>query len=89
MPRRARQCSRTILKGGPLAESIDAEGIAAVLDGYSASDIKFQADEATRMALARSELISTETLLAAMGRVPPSITKEDEERYSSFRPRGV
>jgi transitional endoplasmic reticulum ATPase len=77
------------LDGRPLAESIDAEGIAAILDGYSASDIKFLTDEAARMALARSEPISTETLLAAMGRVPPSITKEDEERYSSFRSRGV
>jgi AAA+ superfamily predicted ATPase len=77
------------LEGRPLADSIGAEGIAAILDGYSASDIKFLTDEAARMALARSEPISTETLLAAMGRVPPSITKEDEERYSLFRSRGI
>jgi SpoVK/Ycf46/Vps4 family AAA+-type ATPase len=77
------------LDGRPLAEPIDGEGIAAVLDGYSASDIKFLTDEAARMALTRSDPISTETLLAAMGRVPPSITKEDEERYSSFRSRGT
>jgi SpoVK/Ycf46/Vps4 family AAA+-type ATPase len=77
------------LEGRPLAEPIDGEGIAAILDGYSASDIKFLTDETARMALARTELISTETLLAAMGRVPPSITKEDEQRYASFRSRGV
>jgi transitional endoplasmic reticulum ATPase len=77
------------LEGRPLAEEIDLDGIAAVLDGYSAADIKFLADEAARLALLESALISTETLLAAMSRVPPSISNEDVERYSSFRPRGV
>jgi SpoVK/Ycf46/Vps4 family AAA+-type ATPase len=77
------------LEGRPLAEGIDAEGIAAVLDGYSAADIKFLTDEAARIALAQTALISTDTLLAAMGRVPPSISNEDVERYSSFRSRGI
>jgi ATP-dependent 26S proteasome regulatory subunit len=77
------------LEGRPLAEPVDGEGIAAILDGYSASDIKFLTDEAARMALTRSEPISTETLLEAIGRVPPSITKEDEQRYASFRSRGI
>jgi SpoVK/Ycf46/Vps4 family AAA+-type ATPase len=77
------------LKRRPVAESIDYTGIAEVLDGYSASDIKFLTDEAAPMAIARSQPISTETLLVAMGRVPPSISEEDELRHPSFRSRGV
>jgi SpoVK/Ycf46/Vps4 family AAA+-type ATPase len=53
-----------------------------------AADIKFLTDEAARLALAQSAPISTD-LLAAMGRVPPSILNEDVERYSSFRSRGI
>jgi AAA+ superfamily predicted ATPase len=77
------------LAGRPLAEPLDTAGVAAVLDGYSASDIKFLVDEAARMALARMAPISTEILLAAVGRVPPSITDQDLQRYSSFRTRGM
>jgi len=64
------------LAGRPVVKPVDRDGIAAVLDWYSAADIKFLADEAARMALAQSALISTETLLAAMGRVPPRSRKK-------------
>ncbi|MBZ5635167.1 MAG: ATP-binding protein [Acidobacteriia bacterium] len=72
----------------PVEALLDAAGIATVLDGYSASDIKLLVDEASRMALKRAETISTSTLLAALERVPASITTDDVQRYSAFRARG-
>jgi transitional endoplasmic reticulum ATPase len=77
------------LNNRPVEDSLDTAGVAAVLDGFSGSDIKLLVDEAARMALKRKELIASSTLLAALGRVPPSITPEDMERYSGFRPRGT
>jgi ATP-dependent 26S proteasome regulatory subunit len=76
------------LRDRPVDASLDAAGIATVLDGYSASDIKLLVDDASRMALKRAETISTSTLLAALERVPASITPEDVQRYSAFRARG-
>ena len=76
------------LRARPVEESLDTAGIAAVLEGYSASDIKLLVEEAARMALKRTDLISTGTLLAALERVPASITSEDMQRYSAFRSRG-
>jgi len=72
----------------PILAPVDTAGVAAVLDGYSASDIKLLVDEAARMALQKRAPISSLTLLAALARVPPSISKEDIQRYSSFRARG-
>jgi transitional endoplasmic reticulum ATPase len=72
----------------PVEASVDSAGIAAVLEGYSASDIRLLVDEAARMAIRRTELISTGTLLAALERVPASITRDDIQRYSAFRSRG-
>jgi len=77
------------LRDRPVEEPLDAAGIAATLDGYSGSDIKLLVDEAARMALRRGEPISTAILLAALDRVPASITAEDMERYSSLRSRGT
>jgi transitional endoplasmic reticulum ATPase len=77
------------LNGRPVEESLDTAGVAAVLEGYSASDIKLLVDEAARMALKRAELISTGTLLAVLERVPASITTDDMQRYSAFRSRGM
>jgi len=73
----------------PVAASLDSAGVAVVLEGHSASDIKLLVDEAARMALKRTEPISTASLLAALGRVPASITADDMERYSAFRSRGT
>jgi AAA+ superfamily predicted ATPase len=77
------------LKERPSEASLDLSGIAAVLEGYSASDIKLLVDEAARIALRRIEPIATETLLLALERVPPSIIGEDTRRYSEFRARGT
>jgi transitional endoplasmic reticulum ATPase len=73
----------------PVHATLDIAGIATVLEGYSASDIKLLVDEAARMALKRKELIETGTLLAALERVPASITAEDMQRYGGFRSRGT
>ena len=73
----------------PVESAIDTAGIAAILEGYSASDIKLLIDEGARMALKRGEPISTGTLLAVLERVPPSITRDDMQRYSTFRSRGT
>jgi AAA+ superfamily predicted ATPase len=77
------------LRARPVEESLDTAGIAAVLEGYSASDIKLLVEESARMALKRTDLISTGTLLAALERVPASITTDDMQRYSAFRSRGT
>jgi AAA+ superfamily predicted ATPase len=76
------------LRDRPVEASLDTTGIATSLDGYSASDIKLLVEEASRMALKRAEAISTSTLLAAIKRVPASITTDDVQRYSAFRKRG-
>jgi SpoVK/Ycf46/Vps4 family AAA+-type ATPase len=77
------------LRSRPVEASLDSAGIAAVLDGYSASDIKLLVDEAARMALKRTAAISTAIFLATLERVPASITAEDMQRYSAFRSRGT
>jgi len=76
------------LNDRPVDASLDAGGIAAVLEGYSASDIKLLVDEAARMALKQRKLISTSTMLAALDLIPPSITAEAVQKYSEFRSRG-
>jgi transitional endoplasmic reticulum ATPase len=77
------------LQDRPVDGSVDMAGISAALEGYSASDIKLLVDEAARIALKRKELIQTGTLLAALERVPSSITAEDMQRYDGFRSRGT
>ena len=77
------------LRDRPIEASLDIAGISAVLEGYSASDIKLLVDEAARLALKRKALIETRTLLAALERVPASITAEDMQRYEGFRSRGT
>jgi AAA+ superfamily predicted ATPase len=76
------------LRDRPILAPLDTAGVAGVLDGYSASDVRLLVDEAARMALQRREPISIDTLLAALERVPASISKEDIQRYSAFRSRG-
>lgn len=76
------------LRGRPVEASLDTAGVSALLDGYSASDIKLLVDEAARSALRQAEPIGTSTLLATLARVPASISAEDVERCSSFSSRG-
>jgi SpoVK/Ycf46/Vps4 family AAA+-type ATPase len=77
------------LRDRPVEAALDTAGIAAVLEGHSASDIKLLVDEAAKMALKQMEPISTESLLGALGRVPASITADDVQRYATFRERGA
>ena len=72
----------------PTESRLDLRGIAAILDGYSASDIRFLVNEAARKALDQRTIISTDTIMEALRRVPPSITEEDQERFRSFGSRG-
>ena len=76
------------LTGRPLEPKLDLPGIAAVLDGYSASDLKVLVDEAARSALDLQAPISTKILLDALSRVPPSVTMQDQEQYRAFKARG-
>lgn len=80
---------RLHLSKRPVDDSLDVFAVADVLVGYSASDIKFLVDEAARFALGRGAPISTETIMEARRRVPPSVTKEDEQRYQGFTSRGI
>ena len=68
--------------------SLDTAGIASVLKGCSASDIKSLVDESARMALKRAELISARTILETLDRVPASITADAVQKYADFRSRG-
>jgi len=79
---------RMHLAGRPVVASLDYRGIAATLDGYSASDIKFLVDQAARAAIESKAEISGEILLAARVRVPASVTAADEARYKRFVTRG-
>lgn len=79
---------RLHLENRPLEKGLAAGSVALVLDGYSASDIKFLVDEAARLALGRGAPISSELLMEASRKIPPSVTKEDEKRYQSFEERG-
>jgi len=77
------------LRNRPLGPDLDIRGVAAILDGYSASDIKMLVEESARAACEVASPISTPTLLDALRRVPPSITPEDEARFRNFQPRGM
>jgi transitional endoplasmic reticulum ATPase len=61
-----------------------AESIAG--QGYSASDVKLLVDEAAKLAMKEGQEISAVHLTAAaIEKVPPSISRETEENYMSFR----
>jgi transitional endoplasmic reticulum ATPase len=77
------------LAGRPIEAGINVSEVAAGLEGYSASDIKFLADEAAREAMDRGVPISAKLIEQARGRVPASVASQDEKRYKSFGTRGV
>jgi transitional endoplasmic reticulum ATPase len=76
------------LRQRPIEPDLDIRGVAAILDGYSASDIKMLVEESARAACELAAPISTPILLDALRRVPPSITPEDEARFLKFQSRG-
>ena len=77
------------LRQRPIEPNHDIRGVAAILDGYSVSDIKMLVEESARAACEVAAPISTPILLDALRRVPPSITQEDEARFRNFQPRGT
>jgi len=79
---------RMHLSGRPVALDIDCTAIAATLEGYSASDIRFLVDQAARIAIGLNAEISTDMVFAARRGVPASVTAEDEARYRAFVARG-
>jgi AAA+ superfamily predicted ATPase len=76
------------LEGRPVSIDFDLGVLAAALECYSASDIKFLVDEAAREALKGLQEISNESFRLAMSRVQPSVTPEIEAKYRSIEQRG-
>lgn len=77
------------LHGRLVDPRIDVATLAKTLVGYAASDLKFLADQAARIAMRSHAAISTDHLWQAVKSVPASISSEDEERYERFRGRGA
>jgi transitional endoplasmic reticulum ATPase len=76
------------LNGRPLAADVDLGALAGMLEGYSASDLRFLVDEASRDALKRLQDITDESFRFAMNRVQRSVTREIEAQYQSIEQRG-
>ena len=77
------------LQGRPAANDLNIGKLAAALEGYSASDIRFLVDEAARDALKLGHEIDDGTFCSAMGRVQPSVTPEIEAKFMSIEQRGL
>ena len=76
------------LEGRPLKSSQDVMSFAATIEGqgYSASDLKLLVDEAAKLAMKGQEDISSAHLLAAaVEKVLPSISHEQEDTYFAFK----
>ena len=76
------------LDGRPVSSLDEARIFSEFIDGqgYSASDLKSLVDEAAKLAMKdRQEISSSHLQRAAIERVPPSISDEQEELYLSFR----
>jgi transitional endoplasmic reticulum ATPase len=72
------------LSNRTLSDQLDVSDLAKQLLGYSASDLRFLADEAARDALSKQTPISTESFQNAMRKITPSIPVEVELQYQSF-----
>lgn len=77
------------LHGRPVEASVDIVTLAGNLAGYSASDVKLLVDEAAKLAFKSRVPINSDHLWAAIGKVPASISIEQEERYQAFAQRGA
>ncbi len=76
------------LDGRPFTSAQDIRLFAETIanQGYSASDIKLLADEAAKLAMKANQDISSVHLTAAAAeRVPPSISREQQELYLAFK----
>ena len=77
------------LGGRPVGADVHVEELAELLEGYSASDIRFLVDEAARDALMKSQAISRESFRSAMAKVQPSVPAAIEAEYQSIQQRGA
>jgi AAA+ superfamily predicted ATPase len=76
------------LESRPVAADLEIGSLAAELQGYSASDIRFLVDEAARAALKNRQDITQESFQMAMRGIQPSVTTEVETQYRSVEERG-
>jgi hypothetical protein len=76
------------LEGRPVAADVDLDAHARLLEGYSASDLRFLVDEAARDALRQRRDIDSACLRSAMARAQASVTPEVAARYQSIEQRG-
>jgi len=71
-------------KNMPLAKDVDINDLAEKTDGYVGSDIEGLCREAAMLALRKdinADKVKLENFEEAMGKVKPSVTKSDIERY--------
>lgn len=80
---------RLHLNGRPQEDAIDVDQVAAGLERFAASDIKFLVDEAARYAFEKRAKISTQILLEAAIRIRPSISITQLKRFEAFGERGI
>jgi transitional endoplasmic reticulum ATPase len=76
------------LEGRPFNSDNDLRPFASSIagQGYSASDLKLLVDEAAKLAMKSNQDISSAHLTqAAVEKVPPSISREQEDAYLAFR----
>lgn len=76
------------LRGRPLDGPVDCADLAALTDGWMASDIRFLVDEAARAALAEAAAGITEAhLRGAIQRNSPSVSRDRIAEYERFHAR--
>ena len=76
---------RLYLRNRPVSDTIDLTNLAALMDGYVSSDIKFLVNEASRLALKDRAKISNEQFDAVLKQHQPSISREQIRSYEKFR----
>ena len=80
---------RLYLRNRPVSKAIDLTNLAALMDGYVSSDIKFLVNEAYRLALKERAKISNEEFAAVLKAHKPSISKEQVRSYEKFRDKRI
>jgi AAA+ superfamily predicted ATPase len=76
------------LHGRPVAADVDLTLLALVLEGYSASDLRFLVDEAARESLKLAQEITNAAFVSARTRVRASVTPEVEAQSRTIEQRG-
>ena len=76
---------RLYLRNRPVSDAINLTHLAALMDGYVSSDIKFLVNEASRLALIDRVKISDVQFEAVLKQHQPSISREQVRLYEKFR----